>query len=193
MKTKKKINSNVYYDIVIVGGGPIGLAFACGFANTNLKIAIVDKLSKKSIQNPKIDGREVALTHHSVNILKKFDVWKLIPKKLISPIKEARVLDGDYKYFLNFAHSEIMKDCLGYIVPNYIIKKFLYKKLNYISNITLIDKAECVSVETSNQNALLKLSNKKNITSSLVVAADSRFSKLFTTKSAFFINEAPEW
>ena len=180
MSTKKKINSNIKYDIVIIGGGPIGMAFACGFANTNLKIAIVDKLPKKTMQNPKMDGREVALTHHSIKVLEKFEVWKLIPKKLISPIKEARVLDGDYKYFLNFAHSEIMKDCLGYIVPNYIIKKSLYKRLKYISNITLIDKAECISVDTNNQNALLKLSNKKNITASLVVAADSRFSKIRT-------------
>ena len=177
MRRKKKTNHSLKYDIVIVGGGPIGIAFACGFADTNMKIAIIDKLPKKSIQSPKVDGREIALTHHSVKILEKFGVWKLIPKKLISPIKEARVLDGNSKYFLNFGHKEIMKDSLGYIVPNYIIKKALYKKLKNISNITLINKVECLSVSVNNNNALLKMSDKKNITTSLLVAADSRFSK----------------
>ena len=175
MITSKK---NINFDIVIVGGGPIGIAFACGLAKTKLKIAIVDKQPKKFIEDPKIDGREIALTHHSVKILKKYNIWNLISKKLISPIKEARVLDGNSKYFLNFAHEEIMKDCLGYIVPNHVIKKNLYKKLKNITNVTLYNNAECVSVNTSDKHALLKMSNGKIIKTLLVVAADSRFSKM---------------
>ena len=31
-----KINKK--FDIVIVGGGPIGIAFACGFADTKIKV-----------------------------------------------------------------------------------------------------------------------------------------------------------
>ena len=49
-------NKNKKFDIVVVGGGPIGIAFACGFADTKLKIAIVDKLTKQSMSNPKVDG-----------------------------------------------------------------------------------------------------------------------------------------
>ena len=47
------------FDVVVVGAGPTGIAFACGFANTKLKIAIVDKLPKKILSNPNIDGREI--------------------------------------------------------------------------------------------------------------------------------------
>ena len=47
------------------------MAFACGFAETNIRVAIVDKLSREVIANPKIDGREIALTHHSVKNFKK--------------------------------------------------------------------------------------------------------------------------
>ena len=94
------------FDIVVVGAGPIGIAFACGFADSNFKIAIVDKLPRKLIANPKIDGREIALTHSSVKVLKKLDVWRHISNKTISLIKEARVLDGDSRYFLNFDYSE---------------------------------------------------------------------------------------
>ena len=109
MVNKKKDKNNIKFDIVIVGAGPAGVAFACGFANTKLKIAIIDKLSKKIIANPKIDGREIALTHNSVKILKKLGVWHLISNKTISLIKKARVLDGDSRYFLNFDHEEIQK------------------------------------------------------------------------------------
>ena len=170
--------NNIKFDILVVGAGPTGIAFACGFADTKLKIAIIDKLPRKIIANPKIDGREISLTHNSVKILKKLDVWRHISNKSISVIKEARVLDGDSKYFLNFAHQEIQKECLGYLIPNYIIKKNLYKRLKKISNITLINKAECSSIKIEDQYASITLSNGKKIKSSLVVAADSRFSKI---------------
>ena len=70
MTFNKKKKHNTIFDIVVVGAGPSGIAFACGFAGTNIKVAIIDKLPRKIIANPKIDGREIALTHHSVEILK---------------------------------------------------------------------------------------------------------------------------
>ncbi len=167
------------FDIVIVGAGPAGLAFACGFANTKLKVAIIDKLSKKILANPAIDGREIALTHHSANILKKIGVWDYIPNELISIIKEAKILDDSSKYSLNFKHQDINKESLGYLIPNNIIRKYLYKRLKNISNVTLINRTECLSIDNNNNKySSLLLSNKRKIKSSLVVAADSRFSKM---------------
>ena len=145
MTFNKKRGNNIIFDIVVVGGGPTGIAFACGFAETNVRVAIVDKLPREVIANPKIDGREIALTHHSVKILKKLNVWRHISSKLISVIKEARVLDGDSTYFLNFNHQEIQKECLGYLIPNHVIRINLYKRIRDLSNITLINKAECLS------------------------------------------------
>ena len=122
MNFNKKRENNKVFDIVIVGAGPAGIAFACGFADTNIKIAIIDKLPNAVISNPKIDGREIALTHQSVEILKKLNVWQNFSKKTISTIKEARILDGDSRYFLNFNHQEIQKENLGYLIPNHLIK-----------------------------------------------------------------------
>ena len=87
------------FDIAVIGAGPVGIAFACGFANSNMNIVIVEKQIKKKLENPKIDGREVALTHHSANILKELGVWSLIPAKLITTIKEPRNQKCVLKYF----------------------------------------------------------------------------------------------
>ena len=76
MTLNKKSENNIIFDIVVVGAGPAGIAFACGFIDTNIKIAIIDKLPNAVISNPKIDGREIALTHQSVEILKKLNVYK---------------------------------------------------------------------------------------------------------------------
>ncbi len=64
------------FDIAIIGAGPVGIAFACSFAKTNLKIAIIEKHQKKILANPKIDGREIALTHRSADILKELNVME---------------------------------------------------------------------------------------------------------------------
>ena len=65
--------SKMIFDIAIIGGGPIGIAFACKLADSNINVVIIEKQTKKKLENPKIDGREVALTHHSADILKKID------------------------------------------------------------------------------------------------------------------------
>ena len=178
MTFNKKRENNTIFDIVVVGAGPAGIAFACGFADTKIKIAIIDKLPKAAISSPKIDGREIALTHNSVKILKKLEVWHSISNKSKSVIKEARILDGNSTYFLNFNHLEIQKENLGYLIPNHVIKKNLYKRLKKLSNITLINKTECISINLDEKYSSIVLSNGEKIKTSLVVAADSRFSKI---------------
>ena len=167
------------FDIAIVGAGPNGMALACSLADTKLKIAIIDKAPKKSLENPSIDGREIALTHRSAKILKKIGVWKIIPDHLISIIKEARILDGRSEYFLDFKHQDIKKDYLGYLIPNHLIKKYLYKILKKKKNITSIE-AKCLDIKVNENNSIIFLSNNEKIKSSLVVAADTRFSKTRT-------------
>ncbi len=55
MSLNKKVKKNLVFDIVVVGAGPTGIAFACGFAETNIRVAIVDKLPREVVANPKID------------------------------------------------------------------------------------------------------------------------------------------
>ena len=54
MRKKRK---NIFYDIVVVGAGPIGIAFACSLTNTKLKIAIVDKSSGITRDRHEAKGR----------------------------------------------------------------------------------------------------------------------------------------
>ena len=51
----------------------------------------------------------------------------------MSPIKEARVLDGNSSYYLQFDHKKTMRNNLGYLISNQIIKKALYIKALYIT------------------------------------------------------------
>ncbi len=164
-------------DVIVVGAGPAGLSFARSLAGTGMNIILVEKLPAKVLAAPPMDGRDIALTHLSVAILKELDVWPLFPAGSVSAIKEARVLDGKSPYFLHFDHNNTDKTELGYIVSNHLIREALYKSLDGFSNIRLITDVAAASVTTDSERASLQLSNGQTITGSLIVAADSRFSE----------------
>ncbi len=164
-------------DVIVVGAGPAGLSFARTLAGTGLNIILVEKLQEKVLADPPMDGRDIALTHLSVEILKELDVWPMFSAGSISAIREARVLDGHSPYFLHFDHHDTDKTALGYIVSNHLIRKALYESLDEFPNIRLITDVEATSVTTGNGGACVHLSNGQSLTGSLIVAADSRFSE----------------
>lgn len=165
------------HDIIIIGGGPAGLSFACSLANTDLNVLIIEKLVKGTLADPPIDGRDIALTHLSIKILKELGAWSRIPSDSISPIKEARVLDGTSPYLLCFDHRKVCTDALGYLIPNYLIRKALYEQVESIPNVCLLTDVAVTSVTTNSEGASVLLSSGDTLEAPLIVAADSRFSE----------------
>jgi len=170
--------TNVDYDVVIVGGGPSGLSFACSLRNENLKILVLEKSLPECFNTFKPDGREIALTHLSVNILEEMGVWGYIPKTAISKIKEAKIIDGDSGPLLGFSSKRKKNEALGFLVSNHLIRKALVEKIQQHKNIHI--KMGCVveNVIRSNDSALVRLSGSEDISARLVIAADSRFSSI---------------
>ena len=166
------------YDIVVIGGGPAGLSFACSMAGLDLNVLLVEKSTLESISKPKPDGREIALTHHSRKILIKLGVWALIDETEVSPLKEAKVFDGDSDSLLNFDAKKSAIEALGYLVPNHLIREALFKKASQAENVTILNEVTVDGVRTTSVGAEVSLSNGKTIKSKLVVAADSRFSEV---------------
>jgi ubiquinone biosynthesis UbiH/UbiF/VisC/COQ6 family hydroxylase len=165
------------YDITIIGAGPAGLSFARSLASTDLRVVMVEKLPKAALSNPPFDGRDIALTHKSVKILRALGAWSRIRTDAIYPIREARVLDGTSPYFLSFDSKKDSVEALGYIVSNHLIRKALYEEVEAVANVDIFSDLAVTSVVTNTDNAFVILSNGESIESPLIVAADSRFSE----------------
>ena len=166
------------FDITIIGAGPSGLSLACSLAKTKLKIAIIEKNSKKKFSNPQKDGRDIALTQRSENILKKIGIWKNINPKKISPVREARVLDGNSSKYLHFDHVKTVENSLGYLVPNYVIRKAIYDKLQTLKTIKIFANNEVLKIVSNKSSSKVYLKNRKIFESKLTVVADGRLSKI---------------
>ncbi len=166
------------YDIVIIGGGPAGLSFACSMFEQNIKLLLVERSSIESISDPQPDGREIALTHQSRKILNKLGVLPLIDEDEVSLLKEAKVYSGSLNSLLDFDAQKSSIEALGYLVPNYLIRKALYERVLQANNVDIVTGISVDDVNTNDSGADIKLSDGKIVKARLVVAADSRFSEI---------------
>jgi ubiquinone biosynthesis UbiH/UbiF/VisC/COQ6 family hydroxylase len=164
-------------DIIIIGAGPAGLAFARSLVDTGLKVTMIERSPLEQLKAPAFDGRDIALTNLSVNLLQGLGIWSRIQNSDISPIKQARVLDGASPYFLDFDSTEDDIEALGYLVSNNVIRKALYDEVSTIENVEIVANVSVTGLETNSTRASVRLSNGQTMESSLVVAADSRFSE----------------
>jgi len=166
------------YDIIIVGAGPAGLSFARSLADSGLKIALIEKQSEARLAAPDFDGRDIALTHLSVRILKELGIWTRFKAADRPSIKEARVLDGKSPYSLNFDVKKDSIEALGYLVSNHVIRKALFDEAQTFDNISIHFDLAVTALSTNDRSASITLSDGQVLESRLVVAADSRFSDL---------------
>ena len=165
-------------DIVVIGAGPAGLSLACSLADSSLELLIVERQDSEKLCDPRFDGRDIALTHLSRKILEDMDVWYGMPADEIHSIREARVLDGDSPYTLQFDRSDMSEDILGHIVSNHLIRRALYDKATSLDNVELLTEVSVTNVQTNEGGARISLSNGNTMEASLVVSADSRFSEI---------------
>ena len=165
------------YDIIIVGAGPAGLSFARSLASSGLRIALIEKQSEEQLAAPEFDGRDIALTHLSVRILKELGIWARIELDDRPPIKEARVLDGTSPYCLTFDREKASIEALGFIVSNHVIRKALFDEIQAFDNVEIHANLAVTSISTNDDKASVVLSDGQTMESRLIVAADSRFSE----------------
>ena len=172
---------SLHSDILVVGAGPAGLSFAAELAGSGLKVTLIEKSPLEVLQNPPYDGREIALTHLSREIMQRLGMWDLIPKDEIYPLRDAKVLNGQSDYQLHFPQPTQARgepaDCLGYLISNHNIRKAAYEVVSKLENVTILTGTGVKEVKTSEDEAQVILENGEVLSGHLLLAADSRFSQ----------------
>ncbi|MDK4625123.1 5-demethoxyubiquinol-8 5-hydroxylase UbiM [Kingella kingae] len=168
-------------DILIVGAGPAGLAFARQFKNSRLRIIMIEKAPLESLQNPAYDGREIALTHRSREIMQHLGMWQRIPENEIYRLRDAKVYNGTSDYTLHFPEPTQARggktDRLGNLISNHNIRRAAYEEVAQMNNVELRCGVGVKHVETNDERALVELDNGDTLTAKLLIAADSRLSQ----------------
>ena len=188
---KKSItNLDKRFDVVICGGGLVGMTLGCALAGAGVDVAIIDKDEFKIQDNPEYDGRASAISYGSAQVFKSMGLWDYLHDDA-SPINDIRVVDGHMidgisPLFLHYDHVDLnindgdnAKDTpFGYIIENRATRNALHKLAKSLPNLTEISPIGVKELNTDQNNAVVVLDDDREICAALAIAADGKFSQL---------------
>jgi len=168
-------------DVVVAGGGMVGLTLALALAQGGLAVTLADPLTPEQMADQRFDGRVSAIAFASVRMLRVLGLWdRLIADA--QPILDIVVTDGQLgrsasPFSLHFDHNEI-GETLGYIVENRHIRQALLAAVAEEKRIDFKPGVAAGDLKVGAAHATLVLSDETTCTSPLVVAAEGRDSPL---------------
>lgn len=131
------------FDVVIAGGGMVGLALACGLEGTGLRVAVIESHPAKK---PFSDSDPYALRVSAINaasekLLSYLDVWSTIKSMRASAYNGMEVWDNDSFGRIHFSAKEQNLSHLGHIVENNVIRDALWQKASTLREVTILAPA----------------------------------------------------
>lgn len=173
-------------DIVIAGGGLVGLtaalALASGAAGAPFRVVVVDALDPASVVNAAYDGRNSSIAYSSWRLFEALGVADRLQGRE-QPINDILVTDGKVRegaspMFLHFAAAEIADETgdapLGHFVENRHLREALLEAVAECDGIELIAPAKVADVTYAPGHALMTLDDGRAIKADLCIAADGR-------------------
>lgn len=166
-------------DVAIIGAGPVGLAFASTLSDRGISSILLERAPEAALAAPAPDGREIALTHRAIAILRELGAWDLIPAEAISPIRAARVLDGTSPFALRFDPDAPVEDGpLGMLVGNSEIRRALYGAAMRRGGLRLLAGRTATCIVREAGGVVVHATGGEPVRARLAVAADTRFSPM---------------
>ncbi|MGZ5026482.1 MAG: FAD-dependent monooxygenase [Methylobacter sp.] len=166
------------FDVVVVGGGMVGAAVACGLGGSSLKVAVIESALPQAfaLEQPH-DLRVSALSIASKNILEAVGAWGGVVKRRLCPFRRMRVWEtaGDTE----FCSDDINYPELGFIVENRVTQLALLERLQEFSNVELMCPAAINNINYSaGKTPEVKLDNGRILSAKVLVAADGGQSRV---------------
>ncbi|GHM58509.1 MAG: 2-octaprenyl-3-methyl-6-methoxy-1,4-benzoquinol hydroxylase [Candidatus Mesenet longicola] len=170
----------MYYDVIISGGGLLGLITAIGLKRKSLSVAL---LEKNDISHPpKCDNRVFAISYNTKKLLENFGIWHFIESEA-EPILDICILDENSPISLHYDHKIISKEPMGYVVKKSVLQRAVSNNLT--SEIHLYSPTSYKSISCNFGCAEVVLDNGQELTSQLLICAEGRHSKL---RELFFLS-----
>src|SRR5215471_6772039 len=168
-------------EIIIGGGGMVGLTLGIALARSGLDVAIADPAPKSAVLDTKFDGRVSALAYASTRMMEALGIWKLMEQHA-EPIRDILVTDAALggapsPFSLHFDSREIGMP-MGHIVENRHIRRALYDVADTLPNLRLISPCGVTTLKRSGATIEAALSNGNSVRAKLAVAADGRVSRM---------------
>jgi 2-octaprenyl-6-methoxyphenol hydroxylase len=166
-----------HHELVIVGGGLVGLTLGIAVAEAGLDVAVIDRDDPAAKVAAGFDGRGSAIAYGSRQALAAIGLWDKVAEAA-SPILEIRVADDSGPLFLHYDHRDVGDHPLGWIVENRTLRQALLARAAELPRLRHLTPLAVAEVERSAAGALVRLADGRTISARLVAAADGKASPL---------------
>lgn len=163
-----------HYDVIIVGGGIVGLTLALLLATSDRRIALLDKKGNVATFNPQqYDVRVSAIRPASVKLFEQLNLWSEMLSLRVAPFRHMQVWDGDGRGRIEFDAASVGEKALGYIVENNVMLQVLWQHVLASTQIEVITDLNLESLQRHETNSVIELhAGDKIFSAPLVVGAD---------------------
>jgi 2-octaprenyl-6-methoxyphenol hydroxylase len=171
-------------DVIILGGGLVGLALASALDSSGISAIVVDPADPAPRTQSAFDGRTSAVSSSSMRMLETVGVADHLAEPGC-PIWRIAVADGLKPGGLNFDPAD--DEPLGFMHENRNLRAALQARADAGTNSWLMWKSRVAVVERGDYGVIVSLEDGRKLSAPLLVAADGRNSK---TREAAGINIA---
>jgi 2-octaprenyl-6-methoxyphenol hydroxylase len=161
-------------DVIILGGGLVGLTIAVALGRHGLSSIVVDPADPETVLAPRYDGRATAVASASYRMLEAIGVAERLEGQGC-PIESIRVSDGLEPGVLAF-EPPVGDDPLGIMFENRILRQALREAALAAENVTLLMPARAAEVVRDSTGVRVALEDSRLLAAPLLVGAEGRLS-----------------
>jgi 2-octaprenyl-6-methoxyphenol hydroxylase len=158
-------------DVIIFGGGLVGLALASALDSSALSAILVDPADPSPRGDASFDGRTSAVSSSSMRMLQTIGVADHLAEPGC-PIRRIAVADGLEPGGLHFDAED--DEPLGWMHENRHLRSALHARSDAGKNLWLMWKSKVTDVERGEHGVTVSLVDGRKLHAPLLVAADGR-------------------
>jgi 2-octaprenyl-6-methoxyphenol hydroxylase len=165
------------FDVVISGGGLVGLTLGETLAVLGLEVAVIDAVEPKTQLDPVFDGRSTAIAYASQRLLEAVGFWKHVAA-VAEPITDIRVSDAGSFLFVHFGPKDAGGKPMGFMVENRHLRHGLHRRRKELANLTFLAPRRVSAFVPKGAFGDVHLDDGGVLKTRLAVAAEGRNSRL---------------
>ena len=164
------------HEVIIIGGGLVGMTAALALASAGVRSAVVDSADLDATFAAGFDGRASAIASATWRMLGALGLTAEL-EPLACPIREIRVTEGHSPLHLHF-DGGADGEPLGWMLENRRLRMALVKAARRTPDIELFAPAVLAAADRGEFGVEVALDGGQRLSAPLLVAADGRRSKM---------------
>ncbi len=156
-------------DVIIIGGGLVGLAAARALTHQNFSVCVIDQ--QPCVVSPVSESYELrvsAIASPSVHLFKQLGVWEAIIQQRVGEFTTIKIWEEENPEAIQLEPAH------GYIIENNVMQNALLDKPEF----KIFAPAKIQHIQKNAKNIEVELENNQKILGKLLVGADGGNSKI---------------